>query len=53
MYTGAMLTANDCEDCAIVGAVDGVVAGVSSGMQLASAIAIERDTGRERYQRPI
>ena len=100
MYTGAMLTANDCEDCAIVGAVYGLVAGVSSGipvgvhfsnggrgkllhsllaslaiggaglglaiatdepavmiavpvLQLASAIAIERNTGREGYQRPI
>ena len=100
MYTGAMLTANECEDCAIVGAVYGLVAGVSSGipvgvhfsnggrgkllpsllaslaiggaglglaiaadepavmlavpvLQLASAIAIERNTGREGYQRPI
>jgi hypothetical protein len=96
MYTGAMLTANDCEDCAIVGAVYGLVAGVSSGiplgvhfsnggrgkllpsllaslaiggagfglamaadepavmlavpvLQLASAIGIERSTGREGY----
>jgi hypothetical protein len=100
MYTGAMLTANECEDCAIVGAVYGLVAGVSSGipvgvhfsnggrgkllpsllaslaiggaglglaiaadqpavmlavpvLQLASAIAIERKTGREGYERPI
>jgi hypothetical protein len=100
MYTGAMLTAKDCEDCAIVGAVYGLVAGVSSGipvgvhfshggrgkllpsllaslaiggaglglaiaadqpavmlavpvLQLASAFAIERKTGREGYERPI
>ena len=34
MYTGAMLTANQCEDCAIVGAIYGLVAGASSGIPL-------------------
>jgi hypothetical protein len=96
MYMGATLTASDCDDCAIVGAVYGLIAGVSSGiplgvhysnggkgkllpsllaslaiggaglglamaadepavmlavpvLQLASAIGIERSTGREGY----
>jgi hypothetical protein len=31
MFAGATLTSNGCEDCAIVGAVYGVAAGVSSG----------------------
>jgi hypothetical protein len=34
MYSGAMLAENECEDCAIVGAVYGLVAGVSSGIPL-------------------
>jgi hypothetical protein len=34
MYSGAMLTSNACEDCALVGAVYGLAAGVSSGIPL-------------------
>ena len=34
MYSGAMLLEDDCEDCAIIGGVYGLVAGVSSGIPL-------------------
>jgi hypothetical protein len=34
MYSGALITQDDCEDCAIVGAIYGLVAGVSTGIPL-------------------
>ena len=34
MYSGAMLLEDDCEDCEIVGAIYGLVAGVSSGIPI-------------------
>lgn len=34
MYSGALLTGGDCEDCAIVGAVYGLVGGISAGIPL-------------------
>jgi hypothetical protein len=34
MYSGALLTANACEDCAIIGGIYGLAAGVSGGIPL-------------------
>jgi hypothetical protein len=34
MYSGALLTASSCEDCAIIGGIYGLAAGVSSGIPL-------------------